>query len=425
MDNINEQTLIPISPEPNNSIPDNKMSIKKPLVVSIILLAIGILLGSIILFSGNNQTNNPASNLNKIETPTPSIPMATQTGKPASPTPELTQIPQEIAPNRHVYLLEDDGTAAVNGIQFARVTNLFYQKYPDKDIYDFMAVFPAFPPGNDDGFAGLHSNIQNNVRGICEPILKADKNLWGSEKLQGIQIYPYSNSDYKEFYNPINSGHLLLEETSHQWLVYIGKSHHSLPPGQPPDGINPSCNTTELQLHNEDDLHWSFGLVMPGDYFGAIREAKPWRNKGNNTFSFDSRLEEKPRKFHPFDLYLMGFADQSEIQGDYTLLTEMDNPYASAPLPPGPEQSPVDNHLITTHARAVKITIDDIIKIAGEVRNPSVQNSQKNFTLAFIILYKKGQLPSEGLINAITTAANNFPAQWHYATDNRSTINQE
>lgn len=340
------------------------------------------------------------------------------------PTASNPRPSEAVKTNKNVYLLEDDETGA-NGIQFPKITNLFYQKYPDKDVYDFMAVFPAFPPGGNESFAGLHSTIQNNVRGICQPILKPDKSLWGSEKIQGIQIYPYSTSGYKEWLqNPLESTRLLLEETAHQWLTSIGKQHKTLPPGTPPDGVNSSCLTSDLPLLLQDDLHWSSGLIMPSDNFGAMREARPWKDKGDGTFSYDSQLETRPRKFHPFDLYLMGLAAKDEASREYTLLTDMDNPMGFV-LPPGPSQLPSNNTLVTTHAQAIKVTIDNIIEIAGEERNPDAKNSQKNFRLAFIILYKKGEPPSETLINAITAGANNFPSQWTYATNDKSAINQD
>ncbi|MDO8658811.1 MAG: hypothetical protein Q7K55_08770 [Candidatus Levybacteria bacterium] len=349
-----------------------------------------------------------------------------ETRQRASEMPPITPpFPTVIDSNSNVYILEDDGSVDTNdGIRFDKIAQLFYRQYPDK--YDFLAIFSSFKPKNDLSAAGLHSNVQNEVRGICQSITKPDEVLWGSTKLKGMQQYPYNDDNYYSTWlsdNNIGSGGLLLEETAHQWLTSVGKKYNSWPPGNPPDGINKSCLETNIPLLLEDDMHWSKGLTMPENIWGAFREARPWIDNGDGTFSYDPKLREKPRKFHPFDLYLMGFADKSEVKGDYLLLTDIDNPDTPefpppVSITPGPRVG-----LVTTHAKSTKVSIDDIIKIAGEERSPSAKDSQKDFQIAFVILTKKDLKPSEIMIKAINNAANIFPGQWAYATGYRSTMN--
>lgn len=342
----------------------------------------------------------------------------------ATPNPSPSSSPQL---NPHVFTLEYDNNSSPGSevdLNFNKVTKAFYQKYPDKDVYDFLAVFPTFPWIGESAFGGLYTTVSNNVRGICKAVTKAYKEDWGSEKLQGFHLYP---SDLGEDFltDPIFFNRVLLEETGHQWLTNIGKKNNSWPPGQPPDGVNSSCLQTDIPLLLSDDLHWSKGLVMPYDTFGGVREARPWRDNGDGTFSFDPKTEEVQRKFHPFDLYLMGLMDKSEVQGEFSLLTEMEDPYQGFGFPPGGGIQPnPKNNFPTTRAKVIKLTIDDIINIAGEERKPGVSESQKDFKLAFVILLKKGELPSKTRVQAITASANIFPQWWAYATDYRSTINK-
>lgn len=331
--------------------------------------------------------------------------------------------------NPNVYILEDDGTvASEDGIVFYRLTQLFYKKHPDK--YDFIAIFPAFKPGNNlPGFSGLHSLVQNNVRGICLPIQQIDSALWGSKKLQSVEQYPFKEDNYQSWLdNPSEGINILLEETSHHWLTTLGKLHHTLPPGQPPDGTNKSCLESNIPLLAPDDLHWSEGLQSLGEGFGAMRNSKPWLENGDGTYSYDLNLADKPRKFHLFDLYLMGLIDKSEVTDEYLLLSDIQpvieaiTTPPSLPVGPPPSGPPVISNKVS--AKVQKVTISDIIQIAGEERSPKIDNSQKDFIIAFVILTKMGQAPSDTLVKAINQVANNFPNKWAYATNNRSTINK-
>ncbi len=293
------------------------------------------------------------------------------------------------------------------------MTKIFYQEYPDS--YDFLAFFPSFLPKQDlIGSLGAHFDVQNQIRGICKLIVNPNPVFWGSSKLKGGHQYPYDNQGYKSWVdNPSLGSRVLLEETAHQWLVKIGKGGWLPPPGNLP-GINRSCIDTQLPLLSEDRGHWSNGLQTPNGSVGAMREAVPWVDEGNGVFTFDSSLYDQPRKFHPFDLYIMGLVAPSEVTGDSLLLTDISD--AS-----GGQGSPYE---MRVNAQSRRININDIIDIAGEPRSPNVSNSQKDFTMAFVILKKPGQEVSPVLIQAINSAAQHFPAQWAFATDNRSTMNK-
>ena len=202
----------------------------------------------------------------------------------------------------------------------------------------------------------------------------------------------------------------------------MGMKNHPAPPGTPADGINLSCVNTNVPLLHNDDLHWSIGLQMPPGNYGAMREARPWVDNGDGTYSSDTSLDPvaggPPTKFHPFDLYLMGLASKSEITGNYLLLTNI------RPATEATKENPEIINPGLVRADAQRVTIDDIVRIAGEPRSPDAAHSQKEFKIAFVILTKSGQQVPQDLVDNITTAANAFPAQWAYATGYRSTVNE-
>ncbi|PIP56849.1 hypothetical protein COX05_00940 [candidate division WWE3 bacterium CG22_combo_CG10-13_8_21_14_all_39_12] len=56
-------------------------------------------------------------------------------------------------------------------------------------------------------------------------------------------------------------------------------------------------------------------------------------------------------------------------------------------------------------------------------RSPTYQTSQKNFTLAFILVLRYSPTPSQEQIEKLTTIAKTVPQHWYRATYQRSTIN--
>lgn len=341
-----------------------------------------------------------------------------------TPNPSPSSSPQL---SSYVYTLEIEDTYDTDGgLDMPGIIKKFYAANPD--IFDFLAIFPDFKPRLEGFDVGYHQVLQNNVKGICQTILTIDSDIWGTKKLLGYHGFHSRDDAYKLFLDdPYYANKLILEETAHQWLTKIGhqKPQNVTDPSGNPTGITQSCNDNTVPLLFESENHWAIGLQTAGNYYGAMREARPWKDNGDGTYSFDPKFEKTLAKFHPFDLYLMGFADKSEIKDSFLLLTEMlDMQVVGGPVvydylfPPSP------TGINTTRAKAIKLTIDDVIKIAGEERSPSAQDSQKDFKLAFVILHKKGQTPSETIVKAITAVANNISDWWSYATDNRSTMNK-
>ncbi len=323
----------------------------------------------------------------------------------------------------HVYILEDDGSMetahelASSSLNIERISTLFYQKYPD--IYDFIAIFPSFTPKKEMNNAIAYSSeIQNSVRGICREIRKAC--YWGpcgSDKLQVVHMFTNYKNNYNELVEkPQQIIEVLLHEIGHHWGVSLGNRKVENPL---PDGVNKSCTEYPIPFAIKDTDHWSENLQMPIGGYGAIPETLPWVERGQDIYSYDLSYFKEPPKYHPFDLYLMGLLDPSEIKNEFLLLTEID--YYFGQMPDGKKASEDE---IVKKGKSIKVGIDDIIKIAGEPRSPSAKKSQKDFKEAFVILTKKGQSPSQNMLKAINEAAKLLPSMWLFATDNRSTMNK-
>lgn len=344
--------------------------------------------------------------------------------------------------SHQLFILEDDDSLEQN-FSIQNLTKLFYRKNPDK--FDFIQVFPTFYANQQPtGFTGNYSVVQRSVRGICQQVVSKPEDLQ-TKKLQAWALYPPQSIDYQEWVEKPQLGiNVVLEEISHHWLAYAGQWETRprqqningvlIPPIFPPEGVNNSCiQENNLPLLTNDEAHWTEGLQSPDGVMGAMRETKPWIDNGDGTFSYEGSSIDKQRKFHPFDLYLMGFKDAREIKEEFLLLTNINrvntNPVANSqsaestvnsPFPSGPPI--ITPPKITVTADLQKVTIDDLLRITGEPRNPSVKNSQKSFKVAFVIVKKKGEIVPDAVFKAVNQIANEFPKAWAYATDNLSTI---
>lgn len=330
-----------------------------------------------------------------------------------SNTPFPTPSSQKEVHSNNVYNLEiSENISTANVLDMNKVTSQFYSKYADD--YDFLAIFPAFSPSYELGGVSSSINIQNNIKGICRDIRKPC--FWGtcgSNKLQSLQIFSFKNNNYDQLVNtPEVMGDTLLHEIAHHWGVSLARDLWG--DSKIRDGINESCFNRAIPVTKVESDHWAYGLQSPSGAIDPIEDSRPWIDRGNGIYSFDTTLYNQPKKYHPFDLYLMGLLDSSEIKDSYLLLTNIQPIYDTS----------MPSSEVVVKADSTKVTINDVIKIADQEREPKAANSQKDFRIAFIILTKAEQTPSVNMIKTINELSETFPRQWAYATNNRSIMNK-
>ena len=108
-------------------------------------------------------------------------------------------------------------------------------------------------------------------------------------------------------------------------------------------------------------------------------------------------------RFDPFMLYLMGFLPPEKV------------PNATLLIPEGGYKQELCFPGKTIKATAKEITINDIIKRYGP-RDPSYQDSQKEFSTAFILVVEKGKQPTPGAIDKLIEWDKKFPEVIRQAT---------
>jgi len=319
-----------------------------------------------------------------VPTPAPTSKSAPAPAPVPTPPPPQSQKPQ---PGPDIFVIEDDGSIIQpdNYINIFQLSRKFYSLHPDKNDYDFLNVFTTFDGSYKVAF---HLPVKNEIKGIDIPITTSTGNV-GSSRLLAINYLGYSyflrpglsQNDIKTNFWVIS------HELAHYWLMYVG--------------IDPEFGLSDGSHYAK----WAdTGFIRNGEQWNDLTGGWPWKDNGDGTVSVNNI--KKPG-FSSLSLYLMGLIPASEVPGIRVVVPN----------------DPADAGFTNVKGKFKIISINDIIAKYG-ARNPSYQNAQKNFKMAYILLAKKGETPAQYQLDAINYIAQNYPSEWNFLTDSKSTINQ-
>ena len=248
----------------------------------------------------------------------------------------------------------------------AVVAREFYRTHADN--YDFLVVFTDFE--FNTGFArAFHWSIQNQITGIGQEIFDNTEAFGSDGRLQGYTDMASMSRWVMDPYHPEFDTVLSVmgHELMHQWS---GRARFDQGAG------------IDNGLLGRNNSHWS-NLFDTG---ASVLYGHKWRNNGNGTFTSEANF----KFFSPLDLYLAGFYGADEVPP----MTLIENPEISPQFTP---YQGLQNHGSTISGTARTVTIEDIIRAEGE-RVPSVENSQKDFRFAFILVTTPGKTVSDRAI---------------------------
>lgn len=363
--------------------------------IIIVLVMVGLISGGLYLYLSKQIPELSEIAQKKVEETTQppknaTSPTPTPTPTPVSTTPPLTVL----SPN--VFQIEDDGTMITQSgtINRSSITKKFYQS--QSDVYDFLVIY-----NNDEELRGFPETAvltKNDVRGIGISIFD-DTSIYGSAgKLKAIVDMKSINFFDEKKNQPIYR--TIVHEIGHAWSMYV---HNPLPSG------------TKIDY----GTHFWDGLQTHDRYNGLMQDNNIIDN-GNGTYSVIHYSEDHMSKFHPFALYLMGLESPENIKDKFLLIKDLSK-YTSGPY--------YENGILVgsqeTYTSSVEnVTINDFITAIGEIRDPSFVTSQKNFTVGYILVTKKGTQTTLAQKEKLIYMANTFPQKWREATFNKSVIVQ-
>lgn len=312
----------------------------------------------------------------------------------------------------HIFVIQDDGTLVRSGyvesdiglidtdgeVDKEKTIKKFFQDHPDAmNIYDFIILATTFKPGDN---LGQFTSLKNEIKGtgdFREDInlvsTRMNTGLSGEEKFQGYAFV--MNLD-----NIGNDLYLLLHELSHRWLFRLGDYDSC--------GKGFGCTRETGFKISSDGTHFNSKintLTKEGD-----KTYKDPNGGGSmvlaptSGYCLDFGGGGDGYRFTDVSLYLMGLISSDQI----------------VPL----------KWYTTTGSWSEKgipciektFGVQDIISLVGS-RDPAFPNTQRDFSVAYVLLTKQGQTPTDVQISKMNFIAENFPKKWTEATRYKSTIN--
>ncbi|RPI00704.1 MAG: hypothetical protein EHM64_16810, partial [Ignavibacteriae bacterium] len=291
-------------------------------------------------------------------------------------------------PNAGDFLVIDQsytGTDTRWTVVFDNILNKFNETFSDQN-YDFIVLCPTKPMVSNWSMA-----LNRHIDGIGEGY-GTYPNALNLKALIAFDIFPMWSIGFPAPNSTFLDG-VLVHEIGHYWLVFI----------QWPNSIATAHWRNNLDLFSGDT-----SFADPMAYYH-------WVIKNGQETCVNANDLNVTRKFSDLSLYLMGLLPPDQVSPIYEHVFETkpeDDHYNIW----GPACGDAHQFIETR-----TITIQDIINANG-VRNPSYEQSKKDFRIAFIIVTAKGEEVPSGFIDYVKIYMDALPEAWYRQTSGKSTI---
>ncbi|MDP2306031.1 MAG: MYXO-CTERM sorting domain-containing protein [Pseudomonadota bacterium] len=259
----------------------------------------------------------------------------------------------------------------------------FYKKFDDD--YQYLTVLLV----KDFGFfAAFYSPIANDVYGIGYDSMFAGEEFdLSSNQLDGFIFMNYYGL-WTE--SPDVGRYVFGQEFMHRWGSFVNIEKEGL---------------DQNALLGRDTAHWSYYLNTPN----SPMEGNTWSDNADGTWSTENTSVST---YSDLDLYLMGLVGPEDVGVQTLLLVDQaDAEGTEAATTPEFLDRFSGGRNVTLTATPVTFTVDDIIAAEG-ARVPSVENSPKNFRMAFLVLVLSEDTFGEAEIATIDQVRQTWEADW-------------
>lgn len=303
-----------------------------------------------------------------------------------------------LSATNYAFFIEDSGHEVVDQYPVSNVycgtTNFeayrkLYSVFPD--VFDFASLMPGmqlFRPSDLHENVPYNNGVSNQVEHIGRSIMDDSGKYGSAGKLKSVT------------YSSFGSIAIMDHELAHTWGMSVGK---------------------DLGLIKDEDLyaelgHWNKMTDIQGQMGAAYIDEDHtghFAYNGDGTWRLISNLTNQA--YSPLELYLMGLIPSSDIPDVHIL----HNPDLT-----DPEHITVESY--------ETVTAQQIVASAGGERIPSYTESQKKFSMAFIVTqdlpyndaaYAYFSLLSKELMSLDPPAEGSFLAPFYWATGGRATLN--
>jgi hypothetical protein len=301
-------------------------------------------------------------------------------GKPFEFIDFTTELP--VAPSR-LGIMERFGTSPE--VDDLAIAATFLESF--KDIYDHVIVWLDFPFNLGNAFA-FELTLKNDIKGIglskfdFSDSAGSNGNLESYVQMGALSNYPANPET--EFLGTNSTLEVLGQETGHRWGAFL-------------NFIDDKGNRNN-DLLGRDLAHWSFFL----DSDASVLEGNDLRDNGDGSFT----TVESTERFSRLDQYVMGLRPAGQIPDMFYALDQ------SLTLQAG--SAPQEG--VTFNSSRVNVSIDQIIAAEGE-RIPAAADAKKAFKMAFVLLGRQGEPPSQASIDKLNGIRKKWQAFFKKGTD--------
>jgi hypothetical protein len=259
------------------------------------------------------------------------------------------------------------------------------------DNFDFVGFFINFQADHQLG-AAFYLGLENLVDGIgLNNFIR--RALWGvpGDQVEGWVMMWNVNSWSGGIGPGTGFTRLVLgQEFEHRWGMFLDP----IVGGRPLQGNDGSCGRFG---------HWNFRV----DGQGSGMEIAEWVGEGpavrvGGSLNFN---EDISGVFSPADLYLMGYLSPGEMSSRLSEFRYMNN-----------------SNCFGSHNGSILNLNAAIIINANGTRVPTVQDSQKHFRCAWIMVHRPGDFPTNGEMNRMLGILEQHQIDWYNGTLGVGTI---
>ena len=252
----------------------------------------------------------------------------------------------------------------------------FYGAFPDE--FDFVTVLTHEDNSSSMGALAFYSPLSNNVSGIGQRTYSSGMELEGLLFMNSWQYW------YQ--YGDVFTSAVFGQELGHRWGAYV---NYQL--------VGENVKDDNL---GRADGHWSYWL----DSSNSPMEGNTWIDNGDGSFTIDA---DEEIAYSDLDLYLMGFIPPEDV-APFFLIDDPSGLNRNASSPPEYYNSGQDK---TCEGERIDITIDDIVRAEGE-RRPLAENSQRDFTMAVILVLDQDENLTAPIVSGVQAVEARFERVW-------------
>jgi hypothetical protein len=268
------------------------------------------------------------------------------------------------------------------------VARAFFRELADD--YDHLVVFLDFPQSLGGGAFAFEITVKNDIFGIGDDVFDFSTQVGSKGRLRSFvqmgSLSRYPDDPATQFLGTNSTLDVLGQETGHRWLAKL----HFL------DGNGEKSDA----LLGRDLVHWSFcHNTLASDMEGNLI-----RDDGGNRFTTIGATE----RYSPLDQYVMGLIPAADVP-PFFYVDGCANP-AAAPAIGVPIQGP-----------RVDLTIDDIVAAEGP-RNPTAAKAPHSFNMAFILVARAGEFPSDESIAKVDRIRGAWESYFAGAVDGHGAV---